>query len=274
MTALADETARGSVEHNHLFALRGHLALLDRLRALRRKPLAAFLRHVIANVPHYAGLKPRTTLRGLPVVTRAMMRADRARFLSRGFEDDTARFLARTNGTLSPSLPVSFDTAAFYDFNYFSLYRIVTARPGLAEALERDRVGIVLISDDPDQPRYTVRMPLLGDCLRGPTLVDLPGRDAAWFDVPRAGRVTSAQLGAVLDRPELVQFEVRQDAGGALAIRWIADDGVAVRAVARQLADGIGALVGDAAVVTRTDSITVFGGKQRRFVRAQPPPSA
>ncbi len=162
---LPDETAPASAAHNHLFALRGHDALLGRLQALERTPLATFLRHVATTVPFFEGVVSprRTSVRGVAPASRSLVRGERTRFLSSRFLEDAEHLIARTNGTLGPSLPVSFDAAGFYDFNYFALYRIMASRAGLLETLMRGEVGLVLVSDDPRHKRYTVRLPLCGD---------------------------------------------------------------------------------------------------------------
>lgn len=101
----------------------------------------------------------------------------------------------------------------------------------------------------------------------GPTIVELPGREVASYQVTGVGQVEAATLEPILLRPEVKQFEVAEPEPGRLLIRWIAADGIDAEATERTLAGQLGAVLSDGYELCRVLRITIDGGKALRFVR-------
>jgi phenylacetate-CoA ligase len=133
---------------------------------------------------------------------------------------------------------------------------VITNFVNWAQAFVRYRQG--------DQ--VTVRHGRCGCGFDGPTIVKLSGRDATHLRVRGIGPVETSALEPVLTRPDVKQYEVRQEEGGTLAVRWIPAGRADEEAVARALDGGLRAVVGDAFTLSRVDTITEPGGKLRRFV--------
>jgi len=426
---LEDETPADSYARNLALALRGHDALKARLEALGDAPVARYLHHVVSTVPYYRQRhsRPARSVRPFEMVQRECMRALLDDFRSDCYRQDCETLVIQTNGTLSPALKVAFDLAGFYEAIYFSFARIIETRPRLWDVLESGSTSVVLVSDDPDQLRFTScvpslrfslmrrlplyrsdaneeavvdylranRVPILYgkphtllrladlderlsrgsqrirpqmllvagenlydsdrvrltewfgveiinaytsseggliavDCPRqrnlhvqsdrlivevlkpdgtlggqgtgelvitnlmnwgqafvryrqddivtlsrgrcpcgfsGPTISKLSGRDAEEFDVPGIGKVTATSLSQLFADHGLRQYEVAQEQGGILSIRWIASAGTDVRATQRRLTGRLRKSLGKSFTLTRVSDITVPGGKLRRFVR-------
>lgn len=134
---------------------------------------------------------------------------------------------------------------------------VVTNLTNWAHAFVRYRLG----------DRCTIASRACACGFTGQTIIALPGREVAHYDVRGVGRVDSARLEAILLRPDLQQFEVAEPTAGNLLVRWIRAPGCDVAAVTAHLRSALSALLGDAFELRQVDRITVAGGKALRFVR-------
>jgi phenylacetate-CoA ligase len=109
-----------------------------------------------------------------------------------------------------------------------------------------------------------------GECacgFRGVDIARLYGRDAARFKVP-TGSVDTSRLDQALGRPEVKDFQVRQETSDRFAVRWVSGDPVATaNEVEAALAAAFQAEAGPVDIVfCRERSLRAAGEKIRRYV--------
>jgi hypothetical protein len=141
-------------------------------------------------------------------VSRDVILERRDDFISDVYRDECEAFCTLTNGTLSTPLTVSFDLAAFYDFNYFSFSRIFETQPQIRDRLETGTPSIYLVTDVPVQQRITVCIPPLQETL----LRRLPMRRSRRKDLGIVQYLRKRNLPVLYGKPHVLLHLAELDA--------------------------------------------------------------
>jgi hypothetical protein len=130
----------------------------------------SFLASCTSTVPFYRNLFEGNVpdLDRFPIIDRADHDNDRRQFISIPFDDPFAKKLSiHTNGTLGPTLRVSWDLPTLFEFNHASYLRFSTVLPDFLPSLVPGEPSVFVISDLPRDRRFSLPMPALeGTILR------------------------------------------------------------------------------------------------------------
>src|SRR5262249_5872388 len=129
------------------------------------EPQFAFLAHVVSTVPYYrnlfAGTNAVPSLGSFPLMVRDPFYRRGSEFRSIEYLGESENLVAYTNGTIAWKLPVHFDLAGWYDFNYSLFDEVAQARPDVAAETQPGRLGVLLVTDNPYEDRLDVILPSL-----------------------------------------------------------------------------------------------------------------
>jgi hypothetical protein len=165
---VSDELSPESAGIDLRLACEAYPLWLDRLS--RPELERSFLANCTSTVPFYRNLfaGPIPDLDQFPIVNRADHDNNRRQFISDPFDDLFAKKLAiHTNGTLGPTLRVSWDLPTFFEFNHATYLRFSTVLPDFLPSLVPGEPSVFVISDLPRDRRFSLPMPALdGTILR------------------------------------------------------------------------------------------------------------
>ncbi|WP_143121589.1 hypothetical protein [Saccharopolyspora antimicrobica] len=215
---VADETPIESASVNLDLALEAYPQWVERLNQPELK--RAFLMNCSSSIPFYRNLLDGSVrdLERFPIVDRADHDVSYSEFTSNTFNDPRSDQLSiYTNGSLGPSLCVSWDLPSMFDLNHASYLRFSKVLPGLFTSVIPGEPSVFVISDMPSDLRTSIVMPGLdGTILRRLILGRDESTDAALVEYLRHARIALLH-GKPSVLLNLVELDSRHGGDGRIA---------------------------------------------------------